>query len=180
MGSPIGSIVLRPLNVDFAAPRRLPALALWAVAAALLVLTGFVAAADVRRWQALASARDNTAGLRTRFDAQRASQASRAASASQPPPFADDARRRIATSSFDAAGVLRSLESAQVAGAKVTSLDIDAESRQVELELEVTSADVAAAYLSALNAGLDTSQWTLSRLQVQGGTETALIHGQVP
>ena len=118
--------------------------------------------------------------MQIQLDSMRASQASQAASASQPPPYAVDARRRMAMSSFDSAGVLRSIESAQVSGARVTSLEIDVESRQVELELEVTSADVAAAYLRALNGGLDKPQWTLSRLQVQGGVESALIHGQVP
>ncbi len=153
---------------------------LWATAVTLLVLAGIVAAGDVRRWNVLSSARDKTAELQSQLDTLRASQASQAASASQPPSYAVDARHRMAVSSFDSAGVLRSVESAQVSGAKVTSLEIDAETRHVELELEVTSADVAAAYLRALNAGLDKPQWTLSRLQVQGGVESALLHGQVP
>ncbi len=128
----------------------------------------------------LSSARDKTTELHTQLDSLRASQVSQAASALQPPSYAVDARHRMAVSSFESGGVLRSVESAQVSGAKVTSLEIDAESRHVDLELEVTSADVAAAYLRALNAGLDRPQWTLSRLQVQGGVESALIHGQVP
>ena len=168
------------MNVEFAPPRRWPAAILWATAVTLFALAGFVASADVRRWQALSADRDKTAGLNAQLDSLRASQASLAASASQPPTYAVDARHRMALSSFDSAGVLRSLESAQVPGAKVTSLEIDAESRHVQIELEVTSADVAAAYLLALNAGLDQPQWTLSRLQMVGSVESALIDGQVP
>jgi hypothetical protein len=171
---------LRALNVDFAPPRRWPAAILWATAAMLFGLAGFVTTADMRRWQALTADRDRTADLRAQLDSQRASQAMLAASASQPPTYAVDARHRMALSAFDSAGVLRSVESAQIPGAKVTSLEIDAESRRVQLELEVTGADVAAAYLLALNAGLDRPQWTLSRLQVLGGVESALISGQVP
>lgn len=168
------------MNVDFAPTRCWPAAILWATAATLLVLAGFVATGDLRQWQVLSAERDKTADLHAQLDAQRAAQAMQAASASQPPTYAVDARHRMALSSFDTAGVLRSVESAQIQGAKVTSLEVDAESRHVQLELEVTSADVAAAYLLALNAGLDKPQWTLSRLQMLGGVESALISGQVP
>ena len=166
------------MNIDFATPRRWPAALLWGGAAAAFVLVGYLVSVDLRRWDALSSARSGTAALQSQFDLLRASRAAEAASATQVPPYAVDARRRLTTMAFDTGGVLRSLESARIPGAKVTNLDIDAEGGHVELELEVTSADVAAAYLQALNAGLDRPRWELARLQTQGGTETALIHGQ--
>ena len=58
------------------------------------------------------------------------------------------------------------------------AVEVDADGRRAEIQLDVANADVASAYLQALNAGLDTPTWTLSRLQVSGNTETALIVGR--
>ena len=171
---------MRALDVDFAKPRRWPALTLWAVAGALLILAGVISAGDFQGWETLLRARSTTLALQSDLDTLRASQASRAASAAEPSAFATDARHRMRMSSFDVAGVLRRIESAQVPGARLANLDIDAEGRRVDLELEVPGADVAARYLRALNVGLDQPIWVLSRLQVQGGVESALIHGEIP
>ena len=85
----------------------------------------------------------------------------------------------MALASVDGAGVLRTVESAQVAGAKLINIDVNVEARQAELEVEVTSAQVAATYLQALNAGLDQPAWELVRLQTQSTSESALIRGQI-
>ena len=85
----------------------------------------------------------------------------------------------MALARVDGTGVLRAVESAQVTGVKVIAIDVDAENRRVELEAEVTSAEVAASYLQALNAGADRPAWALVRLQAQGLTESALFRGQL-
>lgn len=150
------------------------------LATAVLALAAWATAHDVAAWNVLYEARLKTAALQAGLDRARAVTAARGASAAVPPTFAVDARRWMALSSFDSGGVLRSVESAQVAGAKLVSLEIDARDRRVQLEVEVTSADVATAYLQALNAGSDRPLWALTRLQAQAGIESALIVGQMP
>jgi hypothetical protein len=176
----VGSIVLRRLDFDFAPPPRWPVALLWIAATGLLALAGALVTNDVPQWHALSSGRDRVADLQAQVDAMQAAQASQAASAAAPPAFSLDVRRRMALAAFDVGGVLRSIESAQVAGARLTSLDVDADSRRVELEVEVASANVAAGYLRELNAGLDKPAWSLVRVQMHGGTESALIRGEVP
>ena len=154
--------------------------ALWVLALLTLAVAGWVGAKDVRGWLALSDDKAATATLQSRLDRAIAVRAALAASAAAPPSYAIDARRWMALSTFDTAGVLRSVESAQIAGAKVVALDIDAPGRSVELEVEVASAEVATAYLQALNAGIDHPVWVISRLQAQAGIESALILGQIP
>jgi hypothetical protein len=180
VGRTTGSRILRALNVDFALPPRWPVASLWVLALLVLALAGWAGLRDRQTWRVLSDEREKTAALQSQLDVARVAQAAQAASAAEAPAFALDAKRALALAMFDSGGVLRSVESAQVAGAKVVSLDIDGESRRVDLEVEVASADVAAAYLQALNAGADRTVWVLSRLQAQGGTESALIHGQIP
>jgi len=167
------------LHVDFARPPRWPAIVLWMLAVAVLAAASWIGARDLQDWRALSAKRARTAALRAQLDSVRAARAAQAASAAEPPPFAVDARRWMALSRLDSTGVLRAVESAQVIGAKVTAIDVNAESRSVELEIEVTSAEVAAAYLQALNAGADRPAWALVRLQMQGAIESALIRGQL-
>lgn len=170
---------MRALHANFARPTRWPVIALWGLAVAVLALAAWAGTRDVREWRALSAERVKTAEFSGQLDAARAAQEARAASAARPPSFALDARHWMKLSAFDGGGVLRSIESAQVTGAKVVSIEIDGDSRHVELEVEVTGADVASSYLQALNAGTEHPAWVLSRLQVQGGTEVALIHGQI-
>ena len=170
---------MRALHADFARPAQWPVVALWGVAVAVLALATWVGVQDLRKWRALSTERVKTAELDAQLDAARTVQAAQAASAAQPPSFALDARHWMKLSAFDGSGVLRSIESAQVAGAKVVSIGIDGDSQRVELEVEVTGAAVASSYLQALNAGTERPAWVLSRLQIQGGAEVALIHGQI-
>jgi hypothetical protein len=170
---------VRTLNADFARPAHWPVVVLWVVAVAVFALAGEIGARDFRAWQALSLARVKTAELEARLDTESAAQAAQAVHATRPPSFAPDARHWMKLSAFDAGRVLRSVESAQVAGAKLVSIEIDGDSQRVELEVEVTGADVASSYLQALNAGIERPAWALSRLQIQGGTELALIHGQI-
>lgn len=171
---------MRSLDVDFAPPARWPVVTLWTLVACMLVGAAFLAAVDAREWRALAHRRDDVAALHAQLDSTRAQQASRAASAVESPAYAIDARRLKNLATADVAGVLRSIESARVPGARVLALDVDAEGRRIELQLDVTSADVAASYVQALNAGLDPRTWSLVRLQIQGSSQTAVIHGQLP
>jgi hypothetical protein len=180
VGRTTRSDILRALNVDFARPRQWPIASIWALALLVLALAGWAGLRDRQTWRVLFDEREKTAMLHSQLDVARVAQEAHAASAAELPGFALDAKRWMALAMFDSSDVLRSVESAQVAGAKVVLLDIDGESRRVELEVEVASADVAAAYLQALNAGVDRPVWVLSRLQAQGGTESALIRGQIP
>ena len=170
---------MRVLHADFARPAQWPVVALWVLAAALFALAAWAGARDLHEWRALSAERVKTAELGRQLGAARAMQSAQAASAANPPSFALDARHWMKVSAFDGSGVLRSIESAQVGGAKVVSIQIDSDSHRVELEVEVTGADVASSYLQALNAGTERPAWTLSRLQIQGGSEVALIHGQI-
>lgn len=179
MGAEAGSDILRLLRVEFARPPRWPALLLWTSAAAVFVAASWVVFRDVQAWQALSAGRARTEALQERLDATRATDAARAASAAEAPPYAADAQRWMALARVDGTGVLRAVESAQVTGVKVIAIDVDAENRRVELEAEVTSAEVAASYLQALNAGADRPAWALVRLQAQGLTESALFRGQL-
>lgn len=169
---------MRPVVVDFAPPPRWPAAIAWGAAALLGLGVVWAVHDDVQQWHALSAARDRGVELERRWGERRAGQAALAASAAALPTFAPDAARRLADGSFDTLGVLRSIESARVPGARVTGLEVDAAGRRAEILLEVANAEVASAYLQALNAGLDRPTWMLSRLQVSGGTETALIVGR--
>jgi hypothetical protein len=170
---------MRTLHADFARPAQWPVMALWTAAALLAALTAWEGVHDLREAKALSAKRAETAELGARLDSAHARQAGHAASAAEPPPFANDATHWLRLSRVDVGGVFRSVESAQVAGARLVSIEIDGEGRRAELEVEVTGADVASAYLDALNAGLARPAWALTRLQAQGGTETALIHEQL-
>lgn len=137
------------------------------------------AARDLQALRGLSARTARTEALQRQLDAARATTAERAASAAEPPPFAADARRWMALARIDSPGVLRAIDSARVVGAKVIAIDVDAESRRVDLEVEVASAEVAASYLQALNAGEGRPMWALGRLQAQGPVEAALFHGQL-
>jgi hypothetical protein len=170
---------LRTLPVDFARPAAWPVAVLWTVVALLVAICGWTGSRDLRALQRLTETRDATQLSEQQLGAGRAAQAALAASANEAVPFAMDARRLMALSSVDVAGVLRSIETAQLSGAKVSQIDVDTATRNIELTLEVTSADVATSYLQALNAGDDRPAWSLVRVQSQGGTIAASIHGEV-
>ena len=171
---------MRALRVEYARPPRWPVGMLWALVAFALGAAVWVGARDVRDWAGLSEVHQRTQALDTELQRARAAQSAQLASASAQPAFALDARRLMMLSTFDSAGVLRSVESAQVAGAKLTSLQLDVGERRVNLEVEVDTADTATAYLRALNAGSDRPAWTLSRIQAQGGAASAQITRLVP
>ena len=170
---------MRAIHVDFAPPPRWPGLVLWGAAVLLGTASSCIGARDWQQWQSLSAKSARVDALLAQLASARAATAAQAASAAEPPPFAADAKRWMTLAALDGTGVLRAVESARVVGAKMITIDVNAESRRVELEVEVTSAEVAAAYLEALNAGEDSPQWTLARLQTQGGIESVLIRGQL-
>ena len=170
---------MRALRVDFARPARWPVVVLWALSMAVLAAAAWAGVRDFKEWRTLSAARVQTAKLGEQLRAARVVQSAQAASAAKPPAFSLNARHWMRMLAFDGSGVLRSIETVQVAGAKVVSIEIDSDGQRVELEVEVTGADVASSYLQALNAGTKRPAWALSRLQIQGGTELALIHGRM-
>ena len=170
---------MRTLPVDFARPAAWPVVVLWTIVALVVAICGWTGSRDQRAWQRLTEIRATTQLSEQQLGAGRAAQAALAASATEAVPFAMDARRLMALSSVDVAGVLRSLETAQLPGAKVSQIDVDTATRGIELTLEVASADMATSYLQALNADDDRPAWSLVRVQSQGGTIAAFIHGEV-
>ena len=152
----------------------------WVLVACGLAGSVALGTVDARQWQALSRERAQLDAARGRLEAVSAVRAAQAASAAEPPAYAVDARRWMKLGALDAGAVLRTLESAQVPGVKVSSVDIDGEARRVELQLEVSGADVVATYVQALNAGLDAPVWMLARVQSQANLQTAVVHAQLP
>jgi len=171
---------VKPLPANFATPSRWPRLSLWAVAAVAAAGAAWQGAHAGVAWQHLDAERAATRALSQQVRLKHAAAVAHAASAAARAPYAVDARRLMALASFDAAGVLRSIESVQLPGAKVSGLDIDADARRAEIQLDVTSADVAAAYVQGLNAGNDHPAWVLVRVQSQGAAQMASIRAQLP
>ena len=170
---------MRAVRVDFASPPAWPAVTLWAMAALVAVACAWVGVQDLRAFGEVVRAKTATQRLAQQLEARRAAQAALASSAAGPAPFATDAGRLMAWSAVDVAGVLGSIEAAQVTGVKVSQVDVDGPARKVELTLDVVSAQVASAYVQALNAGDEHPAWTLSRVQSQGGAGSALVRGEI-
>ncbi|MET0383536.1 MAG: hypothetical protein ABW032_08950 [Burkholderiaceae bacterium] len=170
---------MRPVRVDFARPSRWPGRWIVALGVVIGLVSCWQGELAWRAWHRLAESRERTLILQTALDAA-VGRLRRAEASASAPAYARDALAIARTSSFDVGGALRSVEAAQMAGAKTVSIDIDAESRTVSIDLEVAHADMATAYVEALNAGDDRRPWTLSRLQAQGGGALAAIRGEFP
>ena len=171
---------MRSLPADFAKPARWPVVSLWLIAAVAASGAAWQGTLAAVAWRHLDDEKAKTQILSQQIELARATFAARAASAAAPGPLAADAKHMIALASFDAEGILRSIESVQVQGAKVSQLDIDTDSRRVEIQLDITSADVATTYVQDLNAGNDHPIWVLSRVQSQGTAQSASIRARMP
>jgi hypothetical protein len=158
----------------------LDVLSLWVIAVVAASGAAWQGVRAGEAWQHLEDERASTRALSQKVQLSRVAFAARAASAVATAPFAADAKHLMALASFDAAGVMRSIESVQMQGAKVSQLDIDTDARRVEIQLDITSADVASTYVQDLNAGDYHPIWVLSRVQSQGSAQSATIRAQVP
>jgi hypothetical protein len=170
---------MRMLRPDFARPSAWPRHAAYAAAVTLLAASAWQGVLAERGYRALLDQRARTAELQSSLGAELVRLNVQQAPASAP-SYERDARSIARMSSFDVGGVLRSVESAQVAGAKVINLDVDASTRTAALTLDVASASTATAYVEALNAGDDRPKWTLARLQTQGTGDSAEVRAVYP
>jgi hypothetical protein len=160
---------VRPVDVDFLPPRHLLR---W-----FFITIGFLlfAAAGMQAhgaWRATAET-DRLQDQLSRDAAQRtqmtASAVVRTDSQRPPPPYEQDAARIAQIADFDVARVLTIVESARVAGIRVTSLEILAAERVVNLEVEWREGQALLAYVDALNQGEAVQErWQLQR--VHAGT----------
>jgi len=157
---------LRPIAADFA-PRRTVPRWLWASACLVLLLVaapqawyGFRLAEQARAVQAQVQQAEAARQLALRR------RAADARSHESIAAYAQDAAAIARVASFDAAGVLAAVESARVAGIRVTSLEINAVDATARLELEVRDASDLLKYLDDINAAMDAPQrWRLVRSQ---------------
>jgi hypothetical protein len=140
-------------------------------------------------WQAVEAVRTARQLLdKKALEAALAAQADRSRHREGVPPQAASAAAKLeahvghlmSVADFDVAAVLRSIESVRLPGARLLELEIDAESRRVDMQLEASNADTVARYVQALNAAESGPGWTLVRLQLQGATQSVLIRAKLP
>ena len=170
---------MRLLNPNFARPSPWPRHLAYASAVVLVAVSAWQGVWAEQGYRTLIDQRARTAELQSDLGVELARLNVQEAPASAP-GYERDARSIARMSSFDVGGVLRSVESAQVVGAKVVNLDIDASTRTAVLSLDVVSASTATAYVEALNAGDDHPKWTLARLQTQGTGDSAEVRAVYP
>jgi hypothetical protein len=179
MGFTPADPIVKILKVEFAPPSPWPARLAYAASTAILATALWQGILAWRGYEHLRAEHVQTASMRQRMEVAFARLAPPAAPASAP-PYERDAREIARSASFDVGGVLRAIESAQVVGAKVASIDIDTQARSVGIALDVASPDVATAYAQALNGDDPHPFWVLARLQSQAGGNTAEIRAIFP
>ena len=168
---------MKPLKVDFA-PRHRVAAGWWlALSAALLALAISQSLQAWEAMQATRATRAQIAELSARLERQRQAQEAAIARARIVPPYAQDAAAFAKMAAFPLNRVLRSLETVQIAGVRITSIDIDAAEGTVRVEIEQSSGEALMRYLSDLNAGEEKSRWQL--VQMRSATGSALGTAQL-
>jgi len=89
-----------------------------------------------------------------------------AARSQGPPPYLQDALAIAAMASFDVPGILTTLERARIEGVRVAVLDVSAEQRRAQMEIEIANMEVLVRYLAMLNDDAPTGMgWRLERAQ---------------
>ena len=163
---------MKPLKVDFA-PRHRVAPGWWmALSVALIALA---ASQSLQAWAAMQEARVIRAHIvrvSARLERQRLEQQAAIARALVVPPYAKDAAAFAKLAGFPLNRVLRSLETVQIEGVRVTAIDVDAPEDLVRVELEQASGEILMRYLGELNAGEEKPRWQLVQMRAAatGGT----------
>lgn len=157
---------MKALKADFAFRRPIGA---WPWVVLILMLGAFTAYQGWHAWTQQAHVRalqQERASLAQQLDL--ANQAHRDASArlSIRPAYATDAAAVAKTAGFPLDRVLSSIESVQVPGVKVTSLEISASEGTVHAELEFADHTALLGYLEEINAGEPTRRWMLLQAQI--------------
>jgi hypothetical protein len=168
---------MKPLSVEFAPKRPLPA---WVWVMASVLMLGVAAQQGWDAWRLtskLHAAQVEHAGLKARLDhAARARREAEAALRAEP-AYAKDLAAIAKMASFPLDRVLASVESAQVVGARLTSIEVSAVEGVATAELEFSDQQALGAYLDAVNAGESEPRWRLvqARAGTQGAPGTASI-----
>jgi hypothetical protein len=156
---------MRAPDINFVPPRRLGR-GWWMLLAAAMLVAGAdqanrawkthrsIEAAHARVAQGLAQATRE----RDRGQAQAARQ--RAGTA-----YAKDALDASHEAAFALDAVLASVESVQIVGVRLVSIDIAARDGLVKAEVEATDSQALLRYVQAINAGEPVERWVLVRMQ---------------
>lgn len=165
---------MRALKVEFAPRRKLPVAAWYAMAvvlAALAAQQGVEAWQLTQRQQALRAKVDQ---LRGESDRQEQLREEAKAKASMPLPYAQDAAAVAKLARFPIERLLATLESVQIVGVKVVSLNVEPAQGEVRMEVEYPDQGALLKYLAALNS-TEGPAWRLQQAQfaaTQPGTAT--------
>lgn len=163
---------MKPLNVNFAPRRQLPA---WLWIGLTLALLGFAAYEAWQAWgltQQLRAAEHEAMALASKLEQARINRQAAVDKANIPPPYAKDAELIARMASFPLDQVLKSIESVRIEGIRVSALDVSTVDGAVKLDLEFNSNEVLMRYLEELNAGEPQPRWRL--LQAQAGSSTSI------
>lgn len=93
------------------------------------------------------------------------------------PPYQADAERWASMAAFDVSGVFDALEAAQVDGVRVTSIDLQAHSREVLVEVEGPDLVAILKYIERLNASNPafSGAWRVLRTRQDNGLQAAAL-----
>lgn len=92
-----------------------------------------------------------------------------------PEPYLADARRVAVIAGMPLDAVLRSLERVRSQGGRVLSLSIQAETRQVRVEVEAADLEQAALVLDQLNAGVERARWRWVASRTEPGPKPRVL-----
>lgn len=91
-----------------------------------------------------------------------------------PPPYAADALKQVRIAGFPLQGVLVALETVTVPGVSLVSVNVDATTGLVRVEVQFGAYVELLSYVEQLNAGEPTQRWTLSQARVTAAGQPAL------
>jgi hypothetical protein len=170
---------MRPIAADFTPESRWTRRLLWA---GVLVSAGCAAVACWQAWcdwQKLLQAQREQQVVQAQLVQRAQARLARELRLAQPKPYAKDAAELVRLASFPTDKVLRALETTQIEGVKVTSIDINPESATARVALEFTDQAQLMQYLEKVNAGEEKPRWILEQAKMQssqGGTASLNSH----
>ena len=154
---------MRVVRADFAEPRRAPSWVWNTLIGLLLIAVGY------QSWIVWTLKRE----VDQRLEAEEQRQLAERAKLSQlpaptppEPPYAEDAMKIAKLAEFPLNSVFASIESARVAGIRMTALDISAADGTVRAEVEFSEFATLLRYVDELNAGEPVRRWILVNAQV--------------